>query len=91
MFFLDKKPSKLVKILDHQYTTVGFSWETLKGKDKAVAQVLKKVALAKDLIMYLGLVTINESGIKRAGKVSIFQDILKIQMIQILLKDKISQ
>ena len=54
-----------MKILDHQYTTAGFSFETLKGADRAIADTLKKLGEEKDLLVYLGLFSYEESGINK--------------------------
>lgn len=51
-----------MKILDHQYTKAGLSFQSLKNEDLAVAEMLKQT---KKVCVFLGQVTINESGFFR--------------------------
>jgi len=56
-------PSKLIYPLEHAYTQAELDFGTLKGVDSAVAGVMVDAAHDADCELYLGLVTIEESGI----------------------------
>lgn len=55
-------PEKLVVMLDHQYTADGLAWDTLKGADRAKANVLAEAAERAGCKAYLSLLTFYESG-----------------------------
>ncbi|WP_237478196.1 2OG-Fe(II) oxygenase [Lichenibacterium dinghuense] len=55
-------PAKLVVPLAHAYTPAGLSFDALKGIDAARAAVLAEAAATADCDLYLGLLTIKESG-----------------------------
>lgn len=56
------EPHKLVITLEHHYTQKGLSWDTLKGVDRAWADVLRKAARQADCQAHLALLTLHESG-----------------------------
>jgi predicted 2-oxoglutarate/Fe(II)-dependent dioxygenase YbiX len=56
------EPDKLVLPLEHAYTQAELSFETLKGRDGAVAAVLAEAAAAADCDLHLVLLSIEESG-----------------------------
>jgi hypothetical protein len=58
----DDSARKLAITLDHQYTQDGLSWDTLKGVDRAKAQVLDEAAREAGCEVYLALLTFWESG-----------------------------
>ena len=49
----------MVRILEHQYTEAGLSFDNLKGKDLVIAELLKKT---NKLQVYLAKITVNQSG-----------------------------
>jgi predicted 2-oxoglutarate/Fe(II)-dependent dioxygenase YbiX len=53
---------KLAILLEHHYTQAGLSFYGLKGPDRAKAQILVRAALAANCKVYLGLITLWESG-----------------------------
>jgi 2OG-Fe(II) oxygenase superfamily len=55
-------PTKIVWLLEHQYSSAALSFAALKGADKARAKALQKAAVRADCIMHLGIVHIEESG-----------------------------
>jgi hypothetical protein len=59
-----EQPDKLILGLDHAYTPAELSFETLKGRDAAIASVLAPApaAAAADCDLHLALVTIAEYG-----------------------------
>jgi hypothetical protein len=57
------RPHKLVYPLEHAYSEAELGFRTLKGADAGVAGVLLAAARAADCDLYLGLVTVYESGI----------------------------
>jgi predicted 2-oxoglutarate/Fe(II)-dependent dioxygenase YbiX len=59
---VDEHPDKLVLPLEHAYTPAELSFETLKGRDAAVASVLAAAAAEADCDLHLALVSIEESG-----------------------------
>ncbi|WP_435008713.1 2OG-Fe(II) oxygenase [Tundrisphaera lichenicola] len=58
----DDSAGKLAITLEHQYTQDGLGWDSLKGEDRARAQVLRKAAEQSDCKAYLALLTLWESG-----------------------------
>ncbi|HEV3121027.1 MAG TPA: 2OG-Fe(II) oxygenase, partial [Isosphaeraceae bacterium] len=58
----DDSASKLVIMLEHQYTKDGIAWDALKGVDRVQARVLVAAARRADCKAYLGLLTFWESG-----------------------------
>jgi len=58
----DPNADKLVVTLDHEYTSNGIAWTSLKGADCAVADVLAEAAQRTGCKAYLGLLTLSESG-----------------------------
>src|SRR5271165_2283107 len=56
------EPDKLILPLEHAYTPAELSFETLKGRDAAVASVLAAAAADADCDLHLALVSIEESG-----------------------------
>lgn len=55
-------PRKLAVTLEHEYTQDGLAWDTLKGVDRARAQVLREAARQAGCKAYLALLTFWESG-----------------------------
>jgi hypothetical protein len=55
-------PTKLIYPLDHAYTPAEFGFETLKGADAAVANVIITAARQCQCDVHLALLTIAESG-----------------------------
>lgn len=55
-------PNKLVYPLEHAYTPAELAFATLKGQDAAVAGLLLAAAPAADCELYLGLLSVSESG-----------------------------
>jgi hypothetical protein len=56
------EPDKLILPLEHAYTPAELSFETLKGRDAAVAAVLVEAAADANCDLHLALVSIEESG-----------------------------
>jgi len=56
------KTEKLVWLLDHGYSEEGLSFDTLKGTDAAVAQVLGRAAERADCSIYAATLHISETG-----------------------------
>jgi hypothetical protein len=61
-FSSDVQLSKLVWLLDHQYSSAELAFNTLKNKDAAIAQVLIKAAEQAHCAIHLGIVHIEECG-----------------------------
>jgi predicted 2-oxoglutarate/Fe(II)-dependent dioxygenase YbiX len=57
-----EEPDKLILPLEHAYTPAELSFETLKGRDAAVASVLVEAAAEADCDLHLALASIEESG-----------------------------
>lgn len=55
-------PKKLILMLEHSYTPDGLSFEGLKNKDRAVAQVLLRAREEIELDVYLAIVEREETG-----------------------------
>jgi hypothetical protein len=55
-------PAKLAWLLEHQYSSVGLSFSGLKGRDAALAKVLRLAARQAECALHLGIVRIEESG-----------------------------
>ena len=53
---------KLVWVLEHDYSTAGLSFDTLKNADGAVAGVLKTAANRADCVVHAAIVHIEEEG-----------------------------
>jgi hypothetical protein len=60
-------PRKLVVSLDHQYIADGLAWDTLKGADRARADVLAAAARRAGCKAYLALLTFYEMGSAEGG------------------------
>ena len=58
---------KIAVILDHRYTQNGLSVDTLKGIDRARAEVLFEAAEQADCVAHLALVTLWQSGEAEGG------------------------
>ena len=58
----NNQPSKLVWLLEHQYSNAELSFNSLKNIDVAIAKVLIKAADLAKCAIYLGIVHIEESG-----------------------------
>ncbi|MGE5152720.1 MAG: 2OG-Fe(II) oxygenase [Bdellovibrio bacteriovorus] len=58
----DAGPDKLVYPLEHAYSEAEVAFDTLKGKDAAVAQVLVPAAEGADCDLHLALISVLESG-----------------------------
>jgi hypothetical protein len=54
-------PSRLVYLLDHEYTQRGLGWERLKGDDVSRAAALRAAAERTDCELALGLATVHET------------------------------
>lgn len=54
-------PSRLVVLLDHQYTERGLGWHRLKGNDAARAAALREVALREGYELVLALAEVQET------------------------------
>lgn len=68
----DETPTKLLYMLDHKYTEFNLSFQHLKNKDAAVAQVLRQLnqqmdAIGGGLELRLGMLTKHESGGAEVG------------------------
>ena len=57
----DELPTRLVFLLDHEYTERGLSWNRLKGADAPRVQALRAAAGEIDCEMVLGLVEVRET------------------------------
>ena len=55
-------PTKLICVLQHQYTQAGLSFSGLKNRDGAVAQVLRSAAREAELDVHLAILTRRDSG-----------------------------
>jgi hypothetical protein len=55
-------PAKLTWLLEHHYSPAGLSFSGLKGKDAAVAKVVRNAARQAEFAVHLGMVHIEESG-----------------------------
>ena len=60
-------PQKLAVTLDHRYSQAGLSIDTLKGIDRARAEVLFEAAEQADCVAHLALVTLWQSGSAEGG------------------------
>ncbi len=60
-------PCKLAVTLDHRYSQAGLSINTLKGVDRARADVLFEAAEQADCVAHLALVTLWQSGSAEGG------------------------
>jgi hypothetical protein len=60
-------PQKLAVTLDHRYSQAGLSIDTLKGVDRARAEVLFEAAEQADCVAHLALVTLWQSGSAEGG------------------------
>ena len=60
-------PCKLAVTLDHRYSQAGLSIDTLKGVDRARADVLFEAAEQADCVAHLALVTLWQSGSAEGG------------------------
>ena len=58
----DNAPTKLICVLQHQYTQAGLSFNGLKNRDRAVAQVLCMAAQESELDVHLAILTKRDSG-----------------------------
>lgn len=58
----DQRADKLVHLLEHRYTEAALAFEGLKGRDSALAGILKEAAEKSDCALHLGLVHIEETG-----------------------------
>jgi predicted 2-oxoglutarate/Fe(II)-dependent dioxygenase YbiX len=58
----DDTPEKLIYPLEHAYTPAALDFDTLKGADAAVANVLVRAAKEAECDLHLALVSIHESG-----------------------------
>lgn len=57
----DAPPAKLCVVLGHHYTQAELSWAALKGADAARAELLRDVAEALDLRVFLALLEVEEA------------------------------
>jgi len=55
-------PAKLAWLLEHQYSPVGLLFSGLKGRDAALAKVVRHAARRAECALHLGIVHIEESG-----------------------------
>ena len=55
-------PAKLTWLLEHQYSPAGLSFSGLKGRDAALAKVVRHAARRAACALHLGMVHIEESG-----------------------------
>jgi len=55
-------PAKLAWLLEHQYSPAGLSFSALKGRDAALAKMVRQAAQRADVALHLGIVHIEESG-----------------------------
>jgi hypothetical protein len=60
-------PQKLAVTLDHRYSQAGLSIDTLKGVDRARAEVLFEAAEQADCVAHRALVTLWQSGSAEGG------------------------
>lgn len=54
--------SKIVWLLEHQYSPAGLAFSSLKGADAARARVLQQAAVQAECVVHLGVVHIEENG-----------------------------
>lgn len=59
----DQSPEKLVCLLEHAYTPAELAFDTLKGADVSVAEVLVMAADEAQCDLYLALMSVEENGI----------------------------
>ena len=59
---MHETPEKLIYPLEHAYTPAELGFPALKGVDAAIAGVLVTAAQQADCVLYLALLTIEESG-----------------------------
>ncbi|MDA8021320.1 MAG: 2OG-Fe(II) oxygenase [Thermoanaerobaculia bacterium] len=57
----DELPTRLILLLDHEYTERGLSWDRLKGADAPRVEALRAAAEEIDCEMVLGLVEVRET------------------------------
>lgn len=55
-------PAKPAWLLEHQYSPIGLSFSRLKGRDAALAKVVRYAARRAQCALHLGIVHIEESG-----------------------------
>ncbi len=55
-------PTKLICVLQHQYTQAGLSFNGLKNRDRAVAEVLRMAAKESALDIHLAILTKRDTG-----------------------------
>lgn len=55
-------PIKIAWLLEHQYTPAALSFQALKNRDAALAQVLTQAALRAGCVIHLAIVHLEESG-----------------------------
>ena len=55
-------PAKLAWLLEHEYSPAGLSFSGLKGRDAAIAKVLRQATSEADCALHLAIVHIEESG-----------------------------
>lgn len=53
-------PSKMIYMLEHQYTRENLSFSNLKGRDRGVADVLSAAAKAEDFDVHLGFLSVHK-------------------------------
>jgi hypothetical protein len=61
-FGRDDAPTKLAWLLEHQYSPAGLSFAALKGRDAALAKVLRRASERAECALHLGIVHIEELG-----------------------------
>jgi len=59
--YQDRKPAKVIYLLDHQYTQHSLSWDGLKGNDQLRVNALLKLADQLDLTAHLALADMKET------------------------------
>jgi len=57
----DTSPDKFIYLLEHAYTPAGLSFAALKGRDRAIAEVLSAATQQAACKLYLALVTIEQT------------------------------
>lgn len=55
-------PAKLAWLLEHEYSPAGLSFSGLKGRDAAIAKLLRQAASEADCALHLAIMHIEESG-----------------------------
>ena len=64
----ETEPEKLIYTMEHAYTPAELGFQTLKGADAGIAPVVVAAAQRAGCDVHLALITIEESGSRRADR-----------------------